>query len=228
MPRLTTAQSLIDIVKARIDEDESDYLTTSFLLEAISSSYAEVYDILTSKWENYNLSFQSYTITQGTVDYALPADFYKLADVFVTASPTLGGTTAYRLDRLDLQDAVALSSQPNPQYCSEGYILLGTTIRLILAGLQGTVQLWYVPAVPFITAVGDVIDGVNGWEELLVLLAMKKALMRGEKPTNLVEQEIARQYARLEAMSSGRDGSQPRTVRRIANRYPRYPYRRLA
>ena len=59
---------------------------------------------------------------------------------------------------------------------------------------------------------GDSLDGVNGWEELVVLDAARKALLKEESDTSGVEREIAMLVGRIEVEAQNRDAAAPATV----------------
>jgi len=80
----TTLQNLITQVRQRTGMENSQYVTDAELTTYINSSLAEMDDLLISRYEDYKMAFQTYTITtplDGYNNFPLPSDFLKLRGV---------------------------------------------------------------------------------------------------------------------------------------------------
>jgi len=63
-----------------------------------------------------------------------------------------------------------------------------------------------------LTTDSQVVDGVSGWEEFIVVDAARKMLQKEESSTTGVERDLMRLRTRIEEMSQNRAWATPRRV----------------
>lgn len=208
-----TLSSLRTRVRARADMKNSTFVEDSELNQYINSSYQELYDILVSSFEDYYTAAPtSFTITAGLNYYTLPSDFYKLRGV----DASLDGSNYYTMQPFDFANRNNFnqnSSVLNAANYQKQYRLVGSRLYITPEDdAVGSYRIWYVPSATTLTVDASTLDGINGWEEYVVVDAARKCLAKEESDTtNLVgEKEALRQ--RIISMSARRDAGMPKTI----------------
>jgi hypothetical protein len=189
-------------------KQESDNVGQSFVADTewngyIAASYQELYGLIVTAFGNDYFTqtpASGFTITTDGVNemFALPADLFKLlaVDIQVTA-PNYW---------------VALKPFQMAERNTFGF--LGSMIPM--AGQ--TIRLLYVPRATVLTADVDVIDGVNGWEEYVVVDAVIKALTKEESDVSVFGQRKAALLERLQGEITNRDAGSPACVADVQRR----------
>lgn len=210
--------------------------TTTFVPTAewdanINASYFELYDLLVQKFgDDYFVAgtpdnWYQLVTTSTTTGYPLPdgSSTYKLVDTTTTAPAfykLLGVDVKYGSEWIPLKPFTFLDRNR----WSTSTIPLGTggTLRYRLQGgylwiaPQPTggqlVRLWYVPRMTALVADGDLLDGVSGWEEYVIVDAAIKALAKEESDTGVQQLAKAALIARIDAAAENRDAGSPARV----------------
>lgn len=73
-------------------------------------------------------------------------------------------------------------------------------------------RLWYIPRLQVPLADSDLIDGVSGWEQYVIVRAAKYALDKEESDTGKLDAEIQWLKERIESASKSRDVGQADTI----------------
>lgn len=152
--------------------------------------------------EDYYSSTASISVVSGTNHYTLPADFYQL-DYFRVS---IGGVTHTipRAQKDYIDNDPLLNVGWLPPYGLPTYRLIGNSVYFAPTPLQSaTVLMRYIAttfmfagstpspgaAIADLASDDDYVDGVNGWEEWIVLDVAIKALMRSERDSNALRSE---------------------------------------
>jgi hypothetical protein len=198
-----TLSSLRAQVRDRADMKHTTFCTDSEINGYINSAYAELYDLLVDATEDYYVKSGTISCDGINDSFSLPSDFYKLNGV----DYRLGG-----------------AAQPMEKFVFEDrnkYINNGTIIRYRIVGSKiffkplpsaQTITLWYTPAITLLSADGDTVDGVNGWEDYIVCDAAMKCLIKEESDVMVFIAEKKDLEKRIEAMSRNRDQGRPDRV----------------
>jgi len=198
----------------------------------INDSAAEYYDLVVAQDPDYFLNPTPFAISlvAGTDTYGLPADFYKLRGVDTQLSATANQWVT--LEPFNWKQRNLYNWAPVNWnilgVANVKYHLIGETngvdqIKFIPPSLTSqSVRVWYVPACPTLVAETDSINGVNGWDEYIVVDAAIKLLQKEESDTSVLMARKAALLERINAMASGRDsGTAPTTVDKFsANSFP--------
>lgn len=182
-----------DRIRQRADVVSTNHVTDEEINDLINEASTENWDLLVScAPPDYYSSSTDVPVVAGTSVYSLPSDFYRLRGVQV-----LEGTDEYR-PLGPVQDAdIQRFRAPN------------TT---------ATVRLRYIPSAPLLTDDAHTFDGVNGWEELIVLNAAIDILnKRGQDPSALMAKRD-RLVERIR-LNINRDAGEAPRVRRSSRRY---------
>ena len=197
--------------RQRADMVNSKFIADSELNSFINASYGELYDLLVNtRGENYYVNAYNFTTSVNNDTYALPADFFKLMGVdYVTSS-----TQAITLKAFRWQERNRFRE---PFYNVRNYNLMyqvrGNNLVFIPTpnGNQ-QIRLWYIPRHADLILDSDAFDGINGWEEYIVIDAAIKMRVKEESPVE--ELMIAKQQIKERILSAcaGRDSSEPPRV----------------
>lgn len=204
--------SLRTKAKQRADKESSEFVSTSEWTSYINSAYKELYDILVNANEDYYTTSTNLTITSGS-SVALPATFYKLRGVDASGD---GGSTFYTIKPFDfLQRNNKNISRISPIYSEleKSYRIIGSNLHIVPTdNATGTYRIWYVPKTTELSSEGDTAEGVNGWEEYIIVTAAMMALSKEESDITalLLEQQKLKQ--RIDLMSSNRDIGYPAKI----------------
>lgn len=209
---LITLAQMRTRVRERADMKNSSFVEDSELNQYINASYQELYDILVTSFEDYyTLPPVSFSLSS-TDYYELPSDFYKLRGVdaainngdYYTMSPfdfarrNRQGQSMYRLDYVQFD---------------KNYRIIGNRIYITPSErAQGDYRIWYIPQATVLTSDTSTLDGINGWEEYVVIDAARKCLAKEESDTSfmIAEKEGLRQ--RIINAAARRDAGMPKTI----------------
>ena len=223
--------SLVEIrvaAQQRADRVNSTFVTKIEWNGFINQSYYELYDLLTTLYEDYNVAtpFQFaadgrtsglYTLPDGIIlDSVLGTagnPFFKLLGVDIG----IGGGAWTTLKKFDM---VQRNRYVLPQTTSTAlgvfnarYRLLGNQIEFIppLGGGQA-IRLWYVPRASRLIKDYDTLDHVSGWQEYVIIDAAIKALMKEESDVTSLMQQKTMLIKRIEESAMNRDAGMPDTI----------------
>lgn len=189
---LTTVGQLIDRALKRADMYNSGYIDPQECLDYFNEAYTQLYDLLISAGENYIVNTANISISPSTTSYALPADFYKA----IGFDMQVGGITSTQYITL------------RPFTNMERNGMLGTTGTLP----TGVVRLRYAPAPTIYTSRSQTVDGIAGWDKLIVLLMAFAMKDKDESSTTALQADMQMQLNRIEEMKQNRDQGMPGRV----------------
>lgn len=197
--------------RQRADMVNSRFITDAELNYFINASYGELYDLLiNTRGENYYVSSYNFTTTINQDTYPLPADFFKLMGVdYVTSS-----TQAITLKAFRWQERNRFRE---PFYNVRNYNLMyqirGNNLVFIPTpnGNQ-SIRLWYIPRHSELSLDSDTFDGINGWEEYIIIDCAIKMRVKEESPVEELILAKNDMKARILSACSGRDSGEPPRV----------------
>ena len=204
--------ALRERARRRANMEDSDFVEDEELNQYISDSYAELYDLLVSKFEDYYVADPlEFSISSGSSTYALPADFYKL----IGLDRSVGGGDYVEVKPFNFNDRNRrrIGDRLRSGSPTARYRILGSNLRFSPADqAAGDYLLWYVPRYSELTEDTDEVDGVNGWEEYIVIDAAIKCLIKEESNANDLYKAKAEIKQRIEEMAANRDAGEPQRI----------------
>lgn len=219
MARTATLLEMRTRARESADMVNSLFVSDDELTRYINEGISELHDLLIMQFgEDYYLKSASLTITSGDDTSDIPSDFYKIAGIDVPYSGT-----SYSLKKFDFaeRNAQILSSDVR----NLRYRLVGTTIKFSpVPSSTITATIWYHPYATVLSSNGSTFDGINGWEEYVVIDAAIKMLNKEESNTNhllLRKQEIK---DRINRVAKARDTMNPERVRDTESYVDSYLY----
>lgn len=206
-----TLATLRTRVRERANMENSTFVSDSELNRYINYSINDLRDKMIIKTgEEYFADTEPYTLVDGTEEYSLPADFYK-----VISCQVLGDNGLYfPLKRFEYAEQ---NEYARPLYYRSAdirYRIRGSKLVINPATNIGgrVIRLIYVPLPPELTQDSDTLEGFNGWDEYVILLSAIKCLQKEEQDVADLKQELMVMDARLDKMMDNRDHSQPARV----------------
>jgi hypothetical protein len=198
MARFCTLGQLRSDLDQRADIESDQQFTQAEKDRLINQAITKFWDLLVrSAPPDYFLSFADVTTVEGTTEYPLPPTFYKMRRVQVDESQGRRRS----LDTMQPDDRIVLQPPANQQ----------------------TVHLEFIPAAPLLVITPDTFDGVNGWEEVIVLEAAIKIYRKKNLDPSSLAAELQDERARLTKMAY-RDAGSPPTLTRVRNRGIGWPW----
>lgn len=188
MARTVTIGELKTRCRYRADMESTDFISDTELLSYINEAYCSLYDTLVSVFQNYYSASTTFSVSSATNSYALPADFYKLIGIDQVSGSTY--TTIFPYNEMERNSTLSVTS----------------------AIPTATVRMRYIPTPTVFTSDAQTIDGVAGWEALLVTDVAIMMLDKEETDTSTLERRRQREYARVLQMAQNRDVTIPGTV----------------
>ena len=201
----------------RADMVNSQFISLPEANSYISGSYKALYDLMTQKFGDEYFSSSTYTwSTAGNQNmYPLPPDFYKSTLVEIALNPgdpqswvTLRRFNKVQQNLLNFPNVYTLWGVTNLRYR-----LTGNFIELAPYPTGGqTLRMWYAPRPPILMQDTDIVDGVSGWEDYIILDAARKMMLKQEQDIQEVTMEVEGLVKRIESAAENRDIAEPDTV----------------
>lgn len=226
VPCLDGQMSLMEIrmrAQQRADMLDSNFVTKAEWNYYINQSYYELYDLLITTYEDYYVaprltftttSSQSYALPNGQNYSSAPA-FYKMfgVDLGQDASQDAYST-------LKKFDFIQRNRYVYPQVTTNllgvfnmKYRVVGGNIMFIPTPSAGsTIGLWYFPRLVNLLQDSDIMDGISGWTEYVIVDTAIKALNKEESDVTTLMNEKMLLKQRIEGSASNRDAGQPDTI----------------
>jgi hypothetical protein len=218
----------------RADRVNSNFVTMPEWNKYINQAMFELYDLLTTVYEDYNIATPIQFTTNGssflyplpngsnTFTNALtgatitPKAFYKLIGMDLAVSTANNAfVTLHKFNFIDRNRYV----YPNSSGTIYGinnmqYRIMGSNVEFIPTPSSAqTVRLWYIPRLTELLQDTDTTDiGISGWIEYVIVRAAKYALDKEESDTSKLDQQIIFLKGRIEESASNRDAGMPDTI----------------
>lgn len=207
MARTVTLTKLRTQVRQRADQENSGFIKSSEIDTYINQSYTELYDLLVAAYgEDYYQSDPYQIVTNDTDEkYDLPDDFYKLVGVQLrltnSEALTLRKFEFHKRNYYGWPGQHTLTADENIRYrLSHDQIWFVPKPR----GTK-TIEIIYVPAAPLLSNGSDTLNGVNGWEEYIIIDAAIKCLIKEESDISPLTYQLDKMRDRLNRMRQNRD-----------------------
>lgn len=210
-----TLADLRSEVRRRADQENSRFISDTELNSYINQSYAELYDLLVSRFADYFMTQVSFTLTT-TSTYALPSDFYKLLGVDYQSGSdwvTVGQWTfSERNSRNRVYNRLANGIN------RISYRVMGANLRLLPENdTAGSYRLWYIPRFTALTADADIMSNVLDFIEYVICDAAIKCLVKEESDPSAVMAMKQTQIARINTMAADRDAGMPQRISDVSS-----------
>lgn len=208
-----TLANLKTQTRQRADIENSNFITDAELLTYINKSIAELHDVLTQKFGNdYFASSTTVSLVAGTDSYNLPSDFFKLlgVDLQLTTSDYVTLKKFEFNERNRIQNSLLRGVYGSSYF---RYRLRGSQIWIspVPTGSE-SLRVWYVPLPTQLASDSDTLDGVNGWEEYVIIDSAIKCLEKEESDTQGLQIRKEQMKKRIEEAAGNRDAAFPARI----------------
>lgn len=237
IPAPTGEMSLAEIrlhSQQKADQVNSKFVSTTEWNTFINLAYNELYDLLTTSYEDmfmepptqfrtdgttylYDLPNGSNTFQDADNANFIPKPFYKLlgVDLALNTNTTNSFVTINKFNFIDRNKFV----YPNSASTLYGvfnmrYRLMGNKIMFVPTPSAGqTMRLWYAKLITPLLQETDISTiGYSGWLQYVIVRAAKYAMDKEESDSAKLDEEILFLKNRIEAASQNRDEGQPATI----------------
>lgn len=219
VPALTADLSLGQVrlmSQQRADKVNSNFVTLPEWNTYINQSYFELYDLLVTVYEDYFVKEPLVITTTGiTNQVTLPTDFYKLmgVDLGLTNSQNAWVT-------LKKFDFIARNRYVFPNIAATyfglfnlQYRLVGNSLMFIPTPQAGQfLRIWYIPKLNQLLQDTDILSGISGWSEYVIVDAAIKAMQKEESDASLLVAQKMALIKRIEESAMNRDVGAPDTI----------------
>lgn len=236
---MSTSMTLLELRTAsrqRADMVNSTFVSDTEFNSYINQSYFELYDLLTTVYEDYYVAppvifqtdgqIQQYPLPDGVLYNGAPP-LYKLMGVDLgLASTTNAWVTLEKYDFI--QRNMYIFPQLTSTYLGVfnlRYRLVGDTLMFIPTPSGGQfIRLWYQPRLQTLSFDTDKADGISGWNEYIVCDAAFKARQKEEDDIscNILAGQKMALIKRIEESAMNRDIGQPDTISDTRSRTTRW------
>lgn len=233
-PGQTTLGAVRLAAQQRADMINNNFVPTQEWNDYINHSYTELYDILIQTYgDEYYVANPYLFNTDGRIPglYKLPADHYKLLGVDLglngsqTNNSSNGWITLRKFTFISRNNYVYGNTNVTPMGLSNlRYRIVGSNIELIPQPASNqTLRLWYIPRPTTLLSDADVLDGISGWDEYIIVDAAIKAMQKEESDVSVLMAQKQALLVRITAAASNRDAGEPEFVsdiRRLDGSWP--------
>lgn len=226
VPALQGQMSLGELrlhAQQRADMVGSNFVTVPEWNYYINQSYYELYDLLITVYEDYFVAPRLMFVTTGSQSYPLPNGqnysgapaFYKMFGMDCGLNNNNNAFTT-----LKKFDFISRNRYVFPQITTTllgvfnlQYRVVGGNLMFIPTPSSGqNVGMWYYPRLNTLLQDTDIMDGISGWTEFVIVDAAIKALRKEESDTSELMTEKMLLKSRIEDTATNRDAGQPDTI----------------
>lgn len=223
----TTLASLSQQVRERADMQNSQFVSAEEVNLYINNSAWELYDIVTSRFEDQFIYLDPltglppvYSVADTALNYfTLPTNFYKLRGVDRQQDANMD--TWFTLAKWNFAERNNFISRGLRSYWGSStakYRVLGSNVWILpQSDASGTYRLWYIPKMIEMTTLQNLDPSIEMWSEYIVVDAAIKCLIKEESDTSMLMAIKGQLLARIEAMSANRDAGAPETIANVRN-----------
>lgn len=201
--------------RERADMVNSQFISNSELESLVNESATELYDLLvTTLGADYYVEELAFPLVANQDTYPLPNDFYKMAGVdLISGSGKPLTVKPFMFQERNRYNNSLIYDASTDGVLRLRYRIVGNNIRFIPdVRANYSVSLWYHPACPVMTNDVDTFDGINGYEELVILLTAMKMLQKEESDTSALERRYQYLVERIQSSAANRDAGFPEKV----------------
>ena len=219
------------LAQQRADMEFSNFVSLPEWNSFINLAADELYDLITTVFDDYNMyepvyfnttSAQTYPLPDGNTTFQdasgnsiVPPPIYKLSgvDLGLNLNPN-GFVTVQKYNFID-RNRYVFPNTASTIYGVFGlqYRFIGNAIRFIpTPSSQQPIGIWYIPRRPQLLQDVDTTDGFGGWTQYVIVRAAKYALDKQEFDTSKLDTEILYLKDRIEGAAPNRDEGQSDTI----------------
>lgn len=211
-----TLSDLRTAVRRRADQENSRFISDAELDTYINAAYAELYDLLVSRFADYFLTNETFTLGGSTSSNSLPAGHYKTRGVDMQVNGEWISLPQWMFgERNANRRGLARLARGGISYRVAG----GNLMFQPEGDTAGTFRHWYIPRYTPLVNGTDVLSGVLDFEEYIIVDGAIKCLIKEESDPSVLLAMKAALTQRIAAMAADRDAGEPQRVTDVAGTY---------
>jgi len=217
-PGQTTLGTIRDTCRQRTDNVNNPFFSDTELNGYISSAQKELIDLLVEKDEDYFFNTNTFQTDGVNQFFALPSDCYKVDGVDTSLTGQTSPNSWITVHRFQRGERNRYNYPLSPAVSTVGfaafkYRLAGNQIWFsAVPQINQYIRLLYVPRPTELVNDSDVVDGVSGWEELIVLEVCIRMCAKEETDPSVFGAQKAAMLKRIEDAAANRDNAEPACV----------------
>ncbi len=215
MSRTFTVAQIKEQIRQRADMERTNYIEDDELLSYINGSLAAFWDILVNVAEGFALNSIAFNATTTSDTYQLPASLLRIEKVELELNGVWKTLDSVPYARINEVSTVNASRSMPFLYARKG--LYQIVLRPAPTGTHPC-RLSYVERAPILSSDDDIIDGINGWEQYIVVDCAIKCKDKEETSTVVLQAERDDMIKRLKESMAFRDESTTYGIRDINER----------
>lgn len=209
----------------RADMVNNEFVTKQEWNSYINHSYQELYDLLIAAYgQEYYVATPYQFTTDGRypATYSLPSNFYKLLGIDLGISASNNAWLTLRAFPFAERNRYIYGNTPvsflgvlSIKYRLFGKNAAGNPDRVLFVPTPASnqqLQIWYAPRVSTLLADSDILDGVSGWDEFVIVDAAIKAMQKEESDVTVLMLQKEALIKRIQGMAAIRDVGMPEGV----------------
>lgn len=198
----TTLLQLRNRVRDRADLVADNFVLDATLTQWINDSAQELYDLLLQSGQDWFVTSSPVTVVSPAASFPVPTGAMRLHGL----DRDIGGGKFESIKRGTFRERFS--------YTERRYVATKATVSIFpTTSAPGSYVQWYTPAFAALVADSDTFDGIDGWEEYIVVDVALKCRVKGEEDTGDLMAAKAQLRARVQTMAATRDASEaPRIV----------------
>lgn len=206
MPATQTLAQLRTRIRFDGDFENSRVISDARLLEVINASAREVWDWYAEKRRDLLITEQSGppAMVPNTATVALASNLYRLEQVEI-----LDGGQYYRVHPVNVHEAWRFNTSWASPRGFRYRVQANNLVFVPTPKAAYTLRVYYIPTLTALSADGDTFDGINGFEDLLIVRSILRLLRREKMPTAEFVAEAERVERRVMAAAEQLDVGQP-------------------
>jgi fibronectin type 3 domain-containing protein len=203
------------MAKQRADMVGSQFVSDSEWNLYINQAAFELYDLLVTEWEDYFMTDPLTLTTDGNQQVDLPDNFYKLLGVDLgLANNTTAWITLKQFQFIERNRYVY--PQINSTFFGVfnlQYRLMGNTLFFIPTPSAGQfLRIWYIPKLVQLLQDTDILTGISGWGEYVIVDAAIRAMQKQENDVSVLMAQKMGLIKRIEEAGMARDAGSPSRI----------------
>lgn len=174
----------------------------------INQGVKELYNLLVNANQDLYMDSDDITVTAGTIEYSLDAEFFKSLGVDKLLS-TGKYAAIRRFNNADRNQRVELR-----------YRIMGSKLRLSGPDdWSGTLRHWFIPAATALSDDTDTFDGINGFEDYVINYCLIKAKTKDDEDLGELPGIKKDLEQKIKDTMQDRDEGEPDQVRDVSGAY---------
>lgn len=213
MARSFTLVQLRLMLQRRGQWENSEDITPDIINDAINEGVAELWDMMIERWADYYTLSTTLATTPNvaTVPLSALAPFYKLRKIEIAVSGRQEKLLPHDLDASHTFRTLngkryryRLQGPSSASTAADGVIVLVPTPTV-----AENLTIYYIPSAPLLVDDTDALNGFNGYEELVVQLALRTLRDRQDMDLSAVNARIEQLSQRIRSAADNRDAGEP-------------------